>query len=301
MKLIKNLSLFLSFAFIASNIANAQDIIVAKSVKEDLSKPKVNDNYWKFTKSFSASLMSQPMALPKPEKTETSLVNVQAIHNGKNIAFRLTWKDPEKSEAGPLGKFSDGIAIQFPVKLDTAGQPPSAFMGEVGKPVHIFHWKSAFQYDKDNKKMKTVKDIYPNMSADMNNPIEPKPETREYMKGVTENYPKATEEQKNVFSHGKAAGNPQSFAKLNAVDEIFAEGWGTSQVINNHESIAEGEWKNGQWTVVISRPLQSKSGSVLQVGKNTFVAIAVWQGGKNETGSRKSVTLSWIPVNISSK
>lgn len=285
---------------ISLNTANAQENISVGTVSADLSNPLGNEGYWKTAKPFPVMLMAQPMANPKPEKAETSMVNVQAVHNGKWAAFRLTWKDAEKSEAGPLGKFSDGVAIEFPVKVSN-GVPPSAFMGEKGNPVHIYHWKSAFQYDKDNGKMKVVKDIYPNMSADLNNPIEPKPETRDFMKGVPENYPKATEDQKNVFSHGKAAGNPQSYPKLRAMDEIYAEGWGTSQVIDNHESIGNGKWENGQWTVVISRPLKSKVGSVLESGKNSFICFAVWQGGKNETGSRKAVTLSWIPLNISKK
>jgi len=301
LKRILPINFLVAFSLFSTNIANAQDTLNSMLVKADLKNPKVNDNYWKNAKTFVASLNAQPMANPKPEKTETTSINVQSVHNGSNIAFRLTWNDPDKSEAGEIGKFSDGVAIQFPVKLDKDGQAPSAFMGQAGNPVHIFHWKAVFQNDKDNKRMKTIKDIYPNMSADLNNPVEPKPETREFMKGVPENYPKATEEQKNVFSHGKAAGNPQSFPKLNALDEIFAEGWGTSQVINNHEGMADAKWENGKWIVVISRPLKSKVGSVLQVGKNSFIAFAVWQGGKKETGSRKSVTLSWIPLNVSSK
>lgn len=280
--------------------AKAEGNLSIETVKADLSNPVGNEAYWKNAKVFPVSLMAQPMAIPKPEKTETGMLNVQAVHNGKWAAFRLTWKDADRSEAGPLGKFSDGIALEFPVKVAN-GVPPSAFMGEKGNPVHIYHWKAAFQYDKEHGKMKKVKDIYPNMSADLNNPIEPKAETRDYMQGVTENYPKATEEQKNVFSHGRAAGNPQSYPKLRAMDEIYAEGFGSSQVIDNHESIGNGTWEKGQWTVVISRPLKSKVGSTLDVGKNSFICFAVWQGGKGEVGSRKAVTLSWIPINISRK
>lgn len=285
--------------YFSSMEAKAEGNIVAKFVNTDLSNPVGNESFWKSSKAFSANLMGQPMVNPKPAKTQTSNINVQVVNNGKWIAFRLKWKDSEKSEGGPLGKFSDGVAIEFPVKI-TDGNPPSPFMGEKGKPVHLFHWKDAFQFDKDNGRMKTTKDIYPNASIDMY-PLEPKIETRENIKGVTENYPKATEEEKMVFVHGKAAGNPQSFPKLRAVDEIFAEGFGTSQVIDNHEAIGNGKWANGEWTVVISRPMHSKVGSVLESGKGSFVCFAVWQGGKGEVGSRKSLTLNWIPLNIEKK
>ncbi|MFN8576388.1 MAG: ethylbenzene dehydrogenase-related protein [Candidatus Sericytochromatia bacterium] len=282
-----------------SSFANVGSDIIVKSIKTDLSNPVGNETFWKNVKPFTANLMSQPMAIPQSKVTQTQNVNVQAVHNGKWITFKLTWKDSEKSEAGPLGKFSDGVAIEFPASKITGGAiPPSAFMGEKGKPVHIYHWKSAFQYDKDHGKMKTVKEIYPNASIDLY-PLEPKKENREPMKNVVENYPKATESQKMVFVHGQAAGNPQSFPKLKALDEIYAEGWGTSQVIDNHEGIGNGKWENGNWTVVISRPLKSKVGSVLEVGKDNFVCFAVWQGGKGEVGSRKSVTLAWIPLKIS--
>jgi len=266
--------------------SSATDSLSAFFVKDDVSKPIINAPFWKKAKIFPISLMAQPMAIPKPAKTETSLVKVQAVHNGKWVAFKLNWKDPEKSEAGPLGKFSDGIALEFPVKIAN-GTPPSSFMGEIGNPVHIYHWKAAFQLDKD-KGFHTMKDIYPNASIDMY-PLEPK---------IDGNYPKATEEQKTVFSHGRAAGNPQSYPKTKGVDEIFAEGFGSSQVIDNHEAIANGEWKNGEWNVVISRPLKSKIGSKLENGKNNFVCFAVWQGGKDEVGSRKSVSLAWIPLEI---
>lgn len=278
------------------SFANTENAIIVKSIKSDLSNPIGNESYWKNIKPFSASLMSQPMALPQSKVTETQIVNVQAVHNGKWISFRLTWKDKDMSEAGVLGKFSDGIAIEFPASSHSV--PPSAFMGEKGKPVHIYHWKAAFQYDKDHGKMKTVKEIYPNASIDLY-PLEPKTENRDEMKAIKENYPKATEEQKRIFVHGEAAGNPQSYPKLKALDEIYAEGWGTSQVIDNHEGIGNGKWENGNWTVVISRPLKSKVGSVLQSGKDSSICFAVWQGGKGEVGSRKSVTLAWIPLKVS--
>jgi len=109
---------------------------------------------------------------------------------------------------------------------------------------------------------------------------------------------KLLKNKKNVFSHGKAAGNPQAYPKTKALDEIYAEGFGTSQVIDNHEAIANGEWKNGEWNVVISRPLKAKVGSSLETGKPNFICFAVWQGGKSEVGSRKAVSLVWTPLEL---
>lgn len=291
MSFVKNIKLassclLLTFGFSISAYSEG-NTIESSFVKADLSKPVLEETMWKKAKTLNVSLMAQPMAIPKPATTETSSIKVQSINDGKWISFKLTWKDKDKSDDEKLGKFSDGIALEFPVKVKN-GVPPSAFMGEKDNPVHIYHWKATFQKDMERGGFHKMSEIYPNASVDLY-PLEPKFEG---------NYPKATEEEKMVFSHGKAAGNPQSFEKLKAVDEIYAEGFGTSQVIQNNQGIGKGEWKNGEWSVVITRPLSSKIGSSLKFGSSNFVCFAVWQGGKDETGSRKSVTLSWFPLNI---
>jgi DMSO reductase family type II enzyme heme b subunit len=101
-----------------------------------------------------------------------------------------------------------------------------------------------------------------------------------------------------VYAQGKAAGNPQSYQKTSAVDEIIAEGFGSSSVIQNKNSIGHGDWQKGEWSVVIARPLKLEDGSILEEGKENSMAFAVWQGGKDEVGSRKSLTMSWVPLTI---
>lgn len=265
-------------------LTQAADIAV-KKVKEDFSKGlDPYAAYWTQAPEVELSLMAQPMMKPKPEKPETSLLKVQALHNGNYVAFRLRWKDAEKSEAGKLGQFSDAVALEFPVKSNE--NPPSVIMGEPGNPVHMFHWRAQYQYDEEHGK-KDVKDIYPNLAVDtyhMDYPDAGK------WKG-------ASQDQKEAYMHGMAAGNPQSFAKK-AVDEIMAEGFGSSAVRKDQDSFAKGEWKNGEWTVVISRALKRDKGSILEEGKSSSVAFAVWQGGKDEVGSRKALTLFWTPLKV---
>lgn len=277
---------FLTF-ILCSSLAGAQDYSV-KKVSLDLSHtPDVSADFWNSVPKISVGLLGQMMVKPKPAKAETEKVQVQIAHDGKYIAFRLVWADKEKSEAGKLAQFSDAIALEFPVK-DNANPPP-IFMGFKDNPVHLFHWRAQYQYDEEHGK-KSVKDIYPNMSTDIY-PLE-FPDSGS-IKGITE-------EKRETFSHGKAAGNPQSSPKT-AVDEIMAEGFGTSVVREDKDSVAHGEWKNGQWTVVISRALKRTGGSVLEIGKSSAVGLAVWQGGKDEVGSRKSLTMQWTPFKIEEK
>lgn len=259
--------------------------LIAEKTSHNLFHLKPSDGAWKKAPLQSVDLMAQPMALPRPKLTLTEKMAVQVLHNGKSIAFRLSWKDPEKSAAGRLGLFSDAVALEFPVKL-SEGQPPSPFMGEPDKPVHIFHWRAQYQKDKEMGRHPTMVDLYPNMSVDAY-PMEFKDEAA----------PQGSESQRRMFAPGQAAGNPQSYVKT-GVDEIFAEGFGSSSLAPEIEAESEAEWKNSEWSVVITRPLKTTLGSELKVGGKNFVCFAVWQGGKREVGSRKSVTLMWVELNL---
>lgn len=268
-------------------LASASEYAV-KKVTADLAKVSESSaGYWKDIPEMKINLLSQMMVKPKPVKAETQNLNVQAIHDGKYIAFRMRWKDKEKSEAGKLGEFSDAIALEFPV-LDNENPPP-IFMGIKDNPVHLFHWRAQYQYDEEHGK-KNIKDIYPNLSTDM------------YPNEFADrgSLKAASEENKEIFSHGKAAGNPQSSVKK-AVDEMMAEGFGSSVVIEDRDSIAHGDWKNGEWTVVISRALKRPKGSIIEVGKKSAFGVAVWQGSKDEVGSRKSLTMIWTPFTVEEK
>lgn len=278
--------LLIIFVCFASTMAHGFEVISTK-VETDLSKLLFSETIWQGAHVETISLMGQPMAIPRPATTSTETIAVQSVNDGAWIAFRLRWTDPEKSEAGILGKFSDAVAIQFPVK---DGPPPPIFMGEKDNPVHLFHWRAQYQRDVEQGKPE-MRQLYPNMNVDMY-PMEFKDQGK--IKGLSEAH-------RDVYAHGKAAGNPQSFQKTSAVDELFAEGFGTSSAIENGKAIGHGDWKNGEWVVVISRPLKRENGSILQVGKDANMAFAVWQGGKDEVGSRKSLTMAWVPLKILGK
>lgn len=257
--------------------------IVAKSVKGDLIKaPKIE--VFAGAKEEAVTLMAQPMAVPRPATTTTPQVFVRAVHNDEWIAFCLRWVDRERSDGGRLAKFSDAVAIQFPVADHRA--PPPVFMGAKGSPVHIYHWRAQYQVDKVAGK-RDIKDLYPNMVSDAY------PMQFSDMGSLAE----VDESKREVYSYGRAAGNPQSYLKT-GVDELLAEGFGTSSVVENVSADAHGDWLGGEWTVVITRPMKRAGASELPLGDSTFVAFAVWQGGLDEVGSRKSVTMSWTPLKI---
>lgn len=268
-----------------SSAALAQAPLSVPLVKADLSKPDPAAAVWKTAPAaLPVSLMSQPMVTPRPETTTTAELKVQAVHDGTRVAFLLTWKDDEVSEAGRLGTYSDGAALQFPVKVGEF--PPPVMMGAKDNPVHIFHWRAQYQRDAQVGKP-TPKDLYPNLNVDMY-PMEFKDMGSISAKGDAERDP---------YSPGRAVGNPQAYAK-SGVDEIIAEGFSTSAVQEGRGGEGRAVWSGGEWKLVITRPLKSEGGSVLQPGGKSFVGFAVWQGGKSEVGSRKCVTMMWTPVEL---
>ena len=274
--------LALAVAVAAPGASRAE--IVAKAVRGDLAKPDPKAAFWVNAPVEKVSLMAQPMAIPRPSTTQTPELRVQAVHDDKWLAVRLTWKDTEYSEAGRLGEFSDAVAMQFPVKSNEA--PPPIFMGAKDNPVHIFHWRAQYQRDRLKGKPE-MKDLYPNLSIDIY-PMEFKDPG---------SLGTSADKGREQFSPGVAEGNPQSYAKT-GVDEIVAEGFSTSSVQEGHGSVAEGAWAGGEWSVVIVRELNREGGSVLTVGGKSFMGFAVWQGGADEVGSRKCVTMAWTPLRL---
>lgn len=276
-------TLLLTMLLVFGPLASARGEIVILGIDSDLAKrEKVVDAIFRDVTETVVTLSAQPMVSPRPAKTETSELRVAAVHDGRWAAFRLRWKDIEKSASAKTGEFSDAVAIQFPVQ--DGETPPPFFMGVKGQPVHILHWRAQYQAEEALGR-RDVKDLYPNHHPDMY-PMEFKDPGN--VKGLTD-------EKREAFSPAKAAGNPQAFLKV-AVDELLAEGFGTSSAMTDKQSFGFGEWKDGTWTVYVARMLKRDGASSLREGRKTFASFAVWQGGLGEVGSRKSVTMGWIPV-----
>lgn len=274
-------------------VYNAAEDFYVHYVSDALNEPTLDAPCWRNKEARIIPLTAQPIVLPRPSKTTTEAVEVIAVHNGDWMAFRCKWKDKEKSEAAKLGEFSDALAIMFPLHQKEA--PPVITMGSKNDPVHIFHWRAQYQKDKEQGPQ-SIKSMYPNMTTDMY-PLEFDDMEHANDKALLA----ITQHQREIFSPGKASGNPQSFQKIRGVDEIVAEGFGSSAVIENALSFAYGRWENGEWTLVIARPMTHEGVAIIKPTAKTFAAFAVWQGGEQEVGSRKCITLKWLPVFFAAK
>ena len=100
---------------------------------------------WNDASATEVPMGPQNLVMPGLVVATVPLVKIKSIHNGKDIAFWLTWYDSTKSETETMeDKFSDAIAVMFPVK---AGSEPSFMMGDDENPVHIVYWKAAWERD----------------------------------------------------------------------------------------------------------------------------------------------------------
>ena len=60
-------------------------------------------------------------------------IDVQAVHNGKEIAFRLVWDDRTESQPGESGgteTYADAVALQFPSQYAGESERPYFLMGD---------------------------------------------------------------------------------------------------------------------------------------------------------------------------
>src|SRR5688500_7295950 len=133
----------------------------------------------------------------------TEGVTLAAVHDGTNVAVRLSWEDPTRSELATKAQwFTDGVAVQ----LSSAANPPFFGMGGPTGTVSIWHWKASWERDSASG-APSMKDTYPNM-----------PEY-EGEHGVP---------QEPAYQTGRGAGNPLSQTTHGStVENLAARGQGT--------------------------------------------------------------------------
>jgi hypothetical protein len=225
----------------------------------------------------------QDVTEPKLTVPGVGLISVRALHDTRTIVFRLEWEDATKDLIPDSGHSSDAVAIQFPIS--GGADVPNAAMGEAGKPVEICFWKAVWQDDAERAvagRGDRIAALYPNMAVD-HYPFNARPG--------------APAEMAKRYAPAAAAGNPIT-ARPNsgAVQQVVAEGFGTSNVPPVQSAKGRGAWSEKRWTTTIARPLKEGDGrSNLEVGARSYVAFAVWDGAGRQTGSRK-MRSGWIPL-----
>ena len=251
-----------------------------KAVAEKTIPPTIEDRAWESVPFHPAKLLMQDVVEPRLMQASTSTVRVQAVTDGQQIAFRLSWNDPTQDDLPGPGRFEDAVAVQLPAK--TVPDVPNPQMGEDGKPVEITFWSANFQAMVNGRKDE-ITAIYPQAKID-HYPFE--------AASLKPGSP-AQQEMARRYAPARNAGNPISGPRTVPVQDLVAEGPGTLRVAEKAISTGVGKHSKDGWTVLLIRPLPNGA----QIGARTQVAFAVWEGSHQEVGARK-MRSGWIPMAI---
>ena len=235
---------------------------------------------WSGVPAFTANLRPQDLVDPRLMHASTALVAVQALTNGAEIGFRLSWVDPELNDLPGPARFLDGCAIQIPRRVQP--EPPNAQMGEAGSPVDVVFWRADWQASVAGRG-DTIRDLYPNASID-HYPFEAP---------SLEEGSAARQEMARRYAPAAAVGNRRVGPRELPVEALASEGPGTLRPNPDLVVSGAGQRTADGWAVVILRPLPEG----LNAENRGQIAFAVWEGSREEVGARKMIT-GWNPLAI---
>lgn len=93
-----------------------------------------------------------------------SKVAVQALHNGREIAFRLQWQAPNPSRNyGDNSVFPDGAALAFPVVENAP-----VMMGAPEMPINLWFWRASEESATDEVRQLEARGIGTSDTVDQN-------------------------------------------------------------------------------------------------------------------------------------
>jgi hypothetical protein len=237
----------------------------------------VRADAWVDAPPILVALQPQQAVPPVLAQGDIDELKVRALHNGKELAFRLEWRDARLDETERIGRFRDAVAVQLPA-ADPA-TPPSVMMGSAGKPVHVLQWRASWQRDLGDRF--GVEDAYPNIIRDV---------SPDDLLGAEAAAP---------YTAARAAGNLLAAAeRTTSVEELVAEGFGTLTPLARQRAWGAGAHDDGRWRVTIALPLaRDEGGSAIEPGSTWPAAFAVWLGGRGNRGGRKHFS-NWIQCTL---
>ncbi len=99
------------------------------------------DPLWGQLDKTQVPLVAQLLTYPMSLDTTPRNIRFTMAHNGTHLAVYIEWDDQsmDVEGVGELEKFSDAVAIQFPVNK---GELPYICMGDTANPVNIVMWKA---------------------------------------------------------------------------------------------------------------------------------------------------------------
>ncbi|MEX0704362.1 MAG: ethylbenzene dehydrogenase-related protein [Planctomycetales bacterium] len=210
-------------------------------------------------------------------------LDVQAVHDGRSIALRLTWDDATNDRiAMRTEAFADAVAVE----LHSGQSPPFLGMGDAENLVDVWFWNA----DREEGP-RSIEAIYPDTVVDQYPFSEGLVAGPEFVRAATR-----IENQPDLSLPARASGNPIVPAtRGQGGSTLAAGGLGslTFRIPRNQAVTAHGEWREERWSVSMTRPLavSSAGGVPLEPGGEASVAFAVWDGSQRDRNGQKSFTI----------
>lgn len=238
------------------------------------------DAAWAEAPVYTAKLLLQDVVEPRLLETSTPEVRVQAVSDGERLALRLAWDDETLDDLPGAARFDDACAIQLPQTVTP--DVPDPQMGEKSKPVEVSYWRASWQAVVDGRG-DTIQDLYPNAWVD------------HYPFEAAHLEPDSDDQRKMAlrYAPARALGNDRAGPRDSPVEDLIALGPGSLSRAESAQSDGSGRRSPDGWEVVISRPLPDG----LESGGRSVVAFAIWNGARDEAGSRK-MRSGWIPLTV---
>jgi complex iron-sulfur molybdoenzyme family reductase subunit gamma len=192
----------------------------------------------------------------------TPSLSVRALHFEKALYVRVEWADStQDASTTRVEDFSDAVALEFPAASATS--VPSFCMGQAGSGVNIWHWRADSQAPERD----------PNVV---------------YTNSLVESYPGTGD----LWYTALAAGNPVATLGQGPVQTLVAEMFGTLSPAGTQDVEGQGAYADGKWSVVFRRPFAGADPgqAAFEVGTETDMALAVWNGSLGERNGQKSVS-----------
>jgi len=199
-----------------------------------------------------------------PEKDLIYAVAVRAVHDGNRLAVLCTWKD-RIADGAPvrIQDFQDAMALQFSM----GDSFPFLGMGDAANLVNIWQWKAGWQQEADGLRP-DLEEAYPSMHVDTY---------------FSTSYRTAVD-----------AGNALSIPHRSPIEDANARGFGTlaPQPPSGQNVTGKGIWRDGSWSVLFLRDLDSEQPDDVKLapGRAVPVAFAVWDGQNRDRNGRKVVS-----------
>ena len=235
---------------------------------------------WRLAQPVNLHLMPLWWRTDRPEE-----VTVRALHDGKRVALLLMWSDATHDHTAMRPQdFRDAVAVQFSATPD----PPFFAMGERGRFVNIWMWKSERQADLEPA-FQDLEKVYPNLGIDSYPNLRVAPYEQPTRHALTL-------DSDPTFVTGWGAGNIVSDpSRRSPAEDLVAQGFGTLRARPRADQSvdARGVYATGTYRVMFRRELAGRgAGAVtLTPGSTVSVGFAVWNGSAGDRDGKKSVTI----------